>query len=343
MHKTLLTIILVLSYIYLVNVQAEDTSNPQTSLGIFPAIVETVLSSDNTVENIVTITNLSNFSQPIKAVKQSFTLKEKYELTEEQRKIFDASSWIYISPEETDFILQPKESKDIHLYITQPKDATPGGHYATIYFQPLIPQELISTESIFVYARVAVMIFMQTPGDIIEHMEYKDLKFDILNNPGDFKFNLTLENLGNTHILPTGNIKVFNRLTDEYVYTGDFPSSIILPGMSKEFELNIPIPDKFGAYTIETQLNYNTESEFLSSGKKEFYIFPYTLFIFIIFPLFIIFLYVLKFGSRIRTAYRILFNKKVAEEKKIVSYPTSLFKLEPRLKFRLKKDKKKKK
>jgi hypothetical protein len=336
MRKTIAILLILFIFNGYKSIAATD-SDVKTSLGVFPAIVEIVLDPNSSVETKVTITNLSNFAQPIKAIKQSFTPGEKSSLNAEELKIYDASSWIYISPEESDFILQPKESKDINLIITQPKDATPGGHYATIYFQPLIPQELISTESIFVYARVAVLVFMQTPGDIIENMNFKEVNYDYLSNPGTINFDLDLENSGNTHIQPVGNVKIYNLLNSELVQTISFPTSIILPGTTKTFNVEIKMNDLMGLYYMETELNYGSDSIYFSSGQKNFMIFPYTIFLFLILPLLFILLYIIRFKNRIKTAFNILLNKSDPEETKVTSFPSHLYKLEPRLKFKVRK------
>ena len=299
-------IIFLLFFILLANrVNALDSLQTQTSLSVNPAILETVLSSNDPLVKEITLTNLSNSALPIKTIKQAFSPSEKVLLTEEEYEIYDASSWIQISPEDSDFILQPFESKVITLNITKPEKASPGAHYATIYFQPLIPQELISTDSIFVYSRVAVIVFMQVPGDIVQKIGFGEIKYDQVVNPGKFNLNFNLENLGNTHIEPSGKINIYDKNTGELIKTLPIKTSLLLPKILKPISNELDLPN-IGIYSIEIIYTYGANSEIISSGIFDIIVFPYTFSVFIIIPVFIIGFFVIKRRRKIKLAFKAL-------------------------------------
>jgi hypothetical protein len=313
MKKLSLFIILILSFNLVVLGQnsVQDSPQTQTSLGVDPAILEIVLNSDTPTIKQVTLTNYSNLPQPIKTLKQSFTPKEKLDLTGDELKIYDSSSWITIDDKNTDFILQPHQSKKITITINQPANATPGGHYATIIFQPLIPQELVSQESIYVYARVAVLVFMQVKGDIVQDLDITNTNYATLSEPGNHAFDFTIKNTGNTHIQPSGKLNIYDALSNQILASETIPSSIILPKTEKPLHFNINLPNQIGKYSAELVINYGSESVILQSGRKDFYIFPFGLVFLVLLPAGLLIFFVIKYRSRLVLAYHALTNTKI--------------------------------
>jgi hypothetical protein len=292
-----------------VNAQ-EIAIQPQTSLGVDPAILEMILDPTTTTTKQITITNYSNIPQPIKTLAKSFTPKEKLELTPEELKIFDASSWISIDDLDKDFILQPHQSKTVTINITQPEKASPGGHYATILFQPLIPEELVSEQSIFVYSRVAVLVFLQVKGDIVQNIDYTTTKYSTVSEPGSQSFDFSIKNSGNTHIQPSINFYLYDDTTGEIIDTEAGTSGILLPKAEKMFHYDANLSGKYGKYSVEMTVTYGSESTVLKSGKKSVIVFPFTSVFLIYLPSIIIIAFVFKFRTRFRLAYRALTNGK---------------------------------
>ena len=123
----------------------------ESALSASPAILETVLELDKVTTTSVTIQNNTNFPLPIKGSVSAFLSTEK--INEENKDTFNASRWFSLEP--ADFILQPNEVKKVEVTINPPKGAEPGGHYATIYFRPLIPQDAVSSGSTISLALVS--------------------------------------------------------------------------------------------------------------------------------------------------------------------------------------------
>jgi len=281
----------------------------QTALAVQPTIVEVVLSKDGVTKREIEIYNLTNQAIPIKAMKQSFTSQNKEDISKENLEQYDSSSWITLLDSDTDFILQPQEVKKVTLVIQQPKNASPGGHYATIYFQPLIPSELISKDSAYVYVRVAVLILMQNPGEIIENMEIGTLNLNGFYENFPIEGRLSLKNTGNIHLLPIGQIIIKNDLTNEVVQIIDIKNELSLPGLDKHYQFKIDSPYLFGKFTAETVINYGIEKKVLTSDKVTFYIAPYKQIIVFL----VLMIFIALFRERISRAVRILFERRTKD------------------------------
>lgn len=305
-------LLLVFSIIFLVQpvltIQAQETVLTQTSLGVDPAILEIILEPGKQDEKIIHVNNSSNLPLPIKAVRQTFVAKEIVNVPEEKLNIFDASSWLELAPEDEDFILQPKEVKEIVVKFNPPENASPGGHYASLIFQPLIPQELVSNQSVFVYARVAVLVFMQVKGDIKQELSYNQVKIDSLYNEFPIQVSTKLENIGNTHLRPEGKLIIYDELNRTVKTTVEIVPSIILPELIKEYPVTIDSIYDYGQYSAQFIVSYGDDQIQILSEKHYFTVFPYRATIIILIILVILYLVFFRLRKRIHKAGKVLFE-----------------------------------
>lgn len=286
----------------------EESPISKTSLGVDPAIVEVILEAGKQEEKIIHVNNFSSLPLPVKALKQTFAAKEIANVPEEKLSIFDASSWLELNPEDEDFILQPQETKEIVVKFNPPENASPGGHYASLIFQPLIPQELVSNQSVFVYARVAVLVFMQVRGDIQQNLEYSQINIEPIYNELPLKISASLQNKGNTHLRPEGKVVIFNELTRTVVNSVEIIPSIILPEISKEYPVNIENLDGWGRYSVQFFMNYGDDHTLLTSDKFYFTVFPYKSLAVGMLVLIVLYLIFFRLRKRIRKAGKVLFE-----------------------------------
>lgn len=322
MKKAILIILLLLT-IPLISVKAQSVAGQNTisSMGINPSILEVVLDKEKPSQEIITLSNLTNLPIPIKVTKQSFTPKEKLAIPEDKLQIYDASSWIQLSDSDTDFILQPQEVKNIEIVINQPENASPGGHYATIIFEPLIPEGLVSQNSVYVYARVAALIFMQVKGEIKEDVSLESLSNNLINEPGVVNFNLNLKNNGNSHIRPKSEILIKNAFTQEEVLKANFQEGIVLPGTIRTFPVQFEPSGIFGIYTVKTTVNYGAENIVLDTPNNYFIVMPYKPLIAILAVILII-IYIRAFRKRLEKAIKVLIKgEKPSIERNIKNFP----------------------
>jgi len=286
----------------------KNNQNRRTALGVHPAILETVLSPGETTPRSLSLFNLSRFPIPIKTVVESFAPKEKIEIPTRKLKLYDASTWIKIEEKDKDFILQPNESRTINIEITPPKKASPGGHYASITFIPFVPEEIVARDSIFVFGRVSVLNFLQVRGKINEALTLSDFSSLSLYQSSPLVFNISLKNEGNTHLRPSGRIVIEDPLTGKMLKTASFLPSIVLPGSTKEYPIELREKLAFGRYNVWAEVTYGVENRLIETPTKSFYFFPVYAAIFAaVFILGLLVVYY-RYRSRFKKAWEILLH-----------------------------------
>jgi len=272
--STFLLIAGVLGYLLVPPAAAQEatmSAQPrQSALGVSPAIVELVLDPGQRSETTVSVFNVTNFPLPIKGSAASFTAKE--DIPPGARNVFDASAWIELEP--ADFILQPRERKEVTISLTPPEGAEPGGHYATIYFQPLIPMEVLSPQTAYLTARVGVLAFLIVRGDIVEEASLGGIQTAKFRQFGPVEFVLPFKNEGNVHLLPSGEIVIADFRGREVEKLTISPV-IVLPETTRE--LVVPWPKKYlwGKFTARTEVRYGSGPESLAGDPVEFWVVPW--------------------------------------------------------------------
>jgi len=238
-----------------------------SALAVSPAILESVVKPEDTTTKEVWVENTTNFPLPIKGQVLPFLANEP--LPVDRHTTFDASSWFVLEP--ADFILQPHQSLPISVSITPPKGTEPGGHYATIFFQPLIPEDVIPSYRTF--------------------------------GPADFE--LTLENTGAIHLLPQANLVITNLLNQPITTLTSTPLTI-LPGTTRSLSINWPRRLLFGRYQAQATVSYGSTHHPLTTPVLTLWFIPWPLILIMFAILTFIYRVFIVNGSRIRLAWKVL-------------------------------------
>jgi hypothetical protein len=291
------------------SVKANDTGNAQNSmsLGVSPAIFELVLEPGVEKSTKIFVHNNTDSPIPIKAQVLNFIPSESLsELTKEQLQVFDASTWFEVEP--YDFILQPETYQEVLVKVNPPEDAQPGGNYATVFFQPLLADNLISAQNTYVTAKIGVLALLKVKGDIIESAQVKDFTASPKAPFGPTEFNITLENTGNIHLLPTGTIAVKNMFNKE-VGTFDLKPSIVLPHTGKNFSAEWDQRWILGKYTASVQITYGSDPVTLIEDEIIFWAVPWLFIITVVLPLTMLLTTLIIFRRRFFMAVKVLTGK----------------------------------
>lgn len=259
------------TFYFLLSTNALARAN-ESALSASPAILETVLDHNQPTTTIITIQNNTNFPLPIKGSVSAFLSTET--IPEENKDTFNASRWFTLDP--ADFILQPNEVKKVTVTIKTPKDAEPGGHYATIYFRPLIPQDAVSSGSTISLARIGILAMMIAPGDITTSLTTSPLTAPFWSSFGPIKFWNTLTNNGSIHLLPTSTLTIKN-IWGKTVAEIKTNPGIVLPHTTKEHNFVWDKKIGFGPYKATLTTSYGTDQQPLTSNTVATYLLPWPL------------------------------------------------------------------
>jgi len=247
-----------------------DSQTASSALSASPAILETVLKTNEATTTSVTLQNNTNFPLPIKGSVSAFLATE--DIPEHAKDTYNASRWFTLEP--ADFILQPNEVKKIQVTINTPKNAEPGGHYATLYFRPLIPQEAVSAGGAISLARIGVLAMMIVPGDTTESLSASPVKAPSWSSFGPVKFWSTLTNHGTLHLLPNSTLTVKN-MWGIKVAEIKSPPTLVLPQTTKEHNLTWDLRFGFGPYTATLTTIYGTDQTPLVSEPVTTWLIPW--------------------------------------------------------------------
>ena len=202
------------------------------------------------------------------------------------------SQWIVLDSEEIKIV--PFGSREIPFIIDVPEDASPGGHYAAILAGTAPPSGDISGSSIKISSLLASLILLNVKGDVSERGIIREFSSDEkIYQDEKINFIIRFENLGNIHLQPRGDIKIynqFNEFKDKILINHDTDFGNVLPKSIRkwnfEWDSGKSLLD-MGRYRAELILTY---------GQNERQTIDQTIYFWIIFikPL-VIFLSVISF------------------------------------------------
>ena len=169
----------------------------------------------------------------------------------------------WISPIPT-FTLQPQQSQTISFLVNIPPNAEAGGHYGVIRFSGVPPSR--EGQQVSLNASVGVLILARVAGNITEQLTLKQFfteqngrQTGIIAN-GPVTMVARIQNIGNVHVEPVGNITVKNtwgKTVASYPFGSETKN--VLPGSIRRYPQNF---DKswlaFGHYTANLNAAYGT-------------------------------------------------------------------------------------
>ncbi|MBI5222317.1 MAG: fibronectin type III domain-containing protein, partial [Candidatus Magasanikbacteria bacterium] len=183
---------------------------------------------------------------------------------------FGAARWISVPIKKA--TLSSGEAKDILLKIKVSALAEPGGHYAALFWSNQPGKNL----GIGSASRVASLFLFKVKGAIKE--DAKIVSFVKKDNDGPLDFSLRLENSGNVHLAPRGQVEIVNwrnKKVGEIVINPLGQS--ILPQSQRQFDASLAT-DKLspGLYSARVKLFYGADNKEISS-KINFWLMPQAL------------------------------------------------------------------
>ncbi len=296
--KKLLLAVAIASILPASSVFAADV---EQTITVTPAIFEQTIEPGSSKQYTVTVANPGTAPQSIKAYTRAFVPNE--DVPREYLKTYDTARWFNI--DRPDFILKSGEQRPIHFTITVPKNAEPGGHYATLYFEQLVAALPSTQKKVFIAPRIGVLTFLTVKGKIEEKLAVESFAAPKVSESGPIDLKLTLKNEGNVHILPTGSIRIFD---DKGRQLDQLPikPGMVLPHTEREFSVRWEKPSLVGKYTAKGEVTYGTPSQKLETREIEFWVIPWITSIIIVVVILLLILFFIKTRHHWRKAWNAL-------------------------------------
>lgn len=190
------------------------------------------------------------------------------------------SSWITLASERAS--VKAGATADVPFTISIPADAEPGGHYAAILVG-IEPQGQQGGVGMSVGSYLTSLLLLRVGGDVVEEGAIRDFYADQWFLPAAHKANFTLrfENKGNVHVIPQGDITLYNMWGKErgrlaLNSSSDFGN--VLPGTTRKFSFaweGEPHPFDIGRYKAVATLAYGADGRKSAFRTAYFWVVPW--------------------------------------------------------------------
>ncbi len=162
--------------VFVLSAKTSFAKEPRNVLSISPFIFNLRLSPGETYEKTMTVENILEVPLPIKLSVEDFLIQDEdggYHFT--KNKSSSVISWITL--EETDFILEPKEKQEIHLTIQTPSKIPFGGYQGIIFVQPILPNQ--QQYSTLLNAKIGALVLANIGSQAYQIHPARILTFDM--------------------------------------------------------------------------------------------------------------------------------------------------------------------
>lgn len=174
------------------------------------------------------------------------------------------SQWIVL--EEKEVVIPAFGSKEIPFIIDVPENASPGGHYAAILAGTKPPADGMNGSVIKVSSLLASLVLLNVKGDIEERGIIREFSSDkSFYDNANINLTVRFENLGNVHLQPLGEIKIFapfNKLKQSITINHNSEFGNVLPQSIRKWNFNWTGEKnilEMGRYRADLILGYGEE------------------------------------------------------------------------------------
>jgi Na+-transporting methylmalonyl-CoA/oxaloacetate decarboxylase gamma subunit len=206
-------------------------------------------------------------------------------------------TWVSV---DSSFTLGSHKEKNVDATVNVPINAEAGGHYGILNFSGSAPN--IDTTGVGVTATTGVLFLIRVDGDIVEKADLASFFTSNSNGhqnsffeSGPINFAIRIQNIGNVHVKPTGNIEVrdmFGNVAGNISVNGATPPSNVLPKSIRRFDVKMDKPWMFGLYTANLALGYGTTGQAMTNTIT-FWVIPWKL-VLIVLLIIAVIIYLLK-------------------------------------------------
>lgn len=185
-----------------------------------------------------------------------------------------------------EFTLASRETRIIYATVTIPADAEPGGHYGALRFSGHAPE--LKETGVGLSASAGMLMLIRVAGNINESAKLESFftalpsdktKQASLFENSDIGFVTRINNDGNVHVKPVGNIQIHDVFGNAVgtVAVND-TSSNVLPHSIRRFEGEFKGNWLFGYYTADLTIGYGSTGQAITNTIS-FWVIPYKLII----------------------------------------------------------------
>lgn len=255
------------------------------SFSVSPTIYDMTANPGQSWQSTVRIINPNPFPLTLSITPNNFVPKDEdgipqfIPLSEGNDDANSLARWLSIEGEIT---IEPEKTFELPFKINVPTEASPGGHYAALMISTKPADSTNANSQVQTSQIITSLIFLRVTGDITESSSIRSFRTVnyFLSKP-ETRFELRVENKGNVHLQPQGEIKINNMWGRE---RGVIPINQqtllgnVLPASVRKFSFEWTsawsISD-IGRYTAVATLAYGADERQFVSANTAFWIIPW--------------------------------------------------------------------
>lgn len=245
-------------------------SHAQVGISLFPIKFDITVAPGQTYSDTITVINPNNFPIGVQPEVENLAGGNQGSIDLVETNIpHGLSAWITINKSE--FTLAPQQQLQVPFSITVPADGEPGGHYGAILFRGLSATS--TGAGVGISGRVGSVVLLNVPGGSSATGNIASFTGPAAyTSHGPLNFSFTVNNTGNTHFTPQGQITLSGPFFGSTVIP--FTPGIVFPGYDRTFTASWPGRYAFGPLTATLSLTMpNNTSTVVQSIT--FFMFPW--------------------------------------------------------------------
>lgn len=260
---------------------AQDT----VSFSVSPTIFDMTANPDQTWQSTLRVINVNSFELKVYIDITNFVPKDEggvprfIPVDDSVRGPATFAQWITTIEEIT---IPPEQTVEVPLQIQVPSDASPGGHYAAVMVSTQPTDTENNPNKVQTSQIISSLIFLRVTGDISENSTIRSFRTtDYFISRPETDFEIRIENKGNVHVQPQGEIKIFNMwgqergivpINQQTLFGNVLPNSVRKYSFSWKSEWSIT---DIGRYTAVATMAYGVDTRQFMTADTAFWVIPW--------------------------------------------------------------------
>lgn len=280
-NNTFLLLLFIFGFLPLIT-----SAQASLSLSVSPTLFEMTASPEQEWESVVRVINSNSydirvFADAVNFVPQGESGQSTFlPVVPGETEGQTLAEWIEI--QEGDIVIPAEQTMEIPFTITVPQDAPPGGHFAAVLIGTKSLNDSPETSQLETSQVVTSLVFLRVTGDVVEDGSIREFRsMQSISQTPEMDFELRFENKGNVHVIPRGEIKIFNMWGQE---RGVIPVNRqtlfgnVLPDQIRKYSFSWSgewsIAD-MGRYTAVATLVYGIDKQQFADSETTFWVIPW--------------------------------------------------------------------
>lgn len=265
---------------------ATQAADGSVTLSVSPTLYEMSADPLQVWTSTVRVINPNPFALDIYARVVNFEAQDEtgrasfLPILDEQTAENSLAEWVHLDNDA--YTIPAGQTVEIPFRISIPENAPPGGHFGAIMIGTRPLTNTAGQSSVETSQVVTSLIFLRVTGDVVESGNIREFRSTHrLAEKPEMSFELRFENTGNVHVLPQGEIRIFNMwghergvipVNRQTMFGNVLPDSVRKYNFSWSGEWSLA---DIGRYTAVATLAYGEDGRKFADAETAFWVLPW--------------------------------------------------------------------